>query len=66
MTTSKSPAEIKRARRIGMLRRRADHLQRRIVENPTRNLSYDQAELSALRWAVSELDPQPESKGGAT
>lgn len=58
--------ESKRARRLGMLRRRAEHLQRRIDANPTRNLSYDQAELSALRWAVGELDPQPESKGGAT
>ncbi|QNK66061.1 hypothetical protein [Variovorax sp. PAMC26660] len=58
--------ESKRARRLGMLRRRAEHLQRRIVENPSRNLTYDVAELGALRWALGELDPQPKSKGGAT
>lgn len=57
-------SESKRARRPGMLRRRAEHLERRIAANPSRNLSYDQAELSALRWAVGELDPQPVSKGG--
>jgi len=50
--------ESKRARRLGMLRRRAEHLQRRIEASPDKCLSYDVAELKALRWALSELDPQ--------
>lgn len=57
--------ESKRARRLGMLRRRAEHLRRRIDANPGKHLSYDVAELSALRWALALLDPQPEAKGGA-
>lgn len=48
-----------------MLRRRADHLQRRIDANPGKHLSYDVAEVAALRWALSVLDPQPEAKGVA-
>jgi hypothetical protein len=51
--------ESKRERRIGMLRRRAAHLQQRIESSPDKCLSYDVAELSALRWALDQLDPQP-------
>jgi hypothetical protein len=43
---------------LKMLKRRADHLAGRIEDNP--NLSYDQAELSALRWAVRELEKKHE------
>lgn len=57
--------ERNRERFLGMLRRRADHLQRRIDANPGKHLSYDFAEVAALRWALSLLDPQPESKGDA-
>ncbi|WP_422097521.1 hypothetical protein [Variovorax sp.] len=56
--SERSPAQI-RARRLGMLRRRAEHLQRRIDANPGKRLSYDVAELSALQWAIGELDPKP-------
>lgn len=46
----------KAARRIARLRRRQAHLERRIAENPERNLSFDTAEASALRWATDELE----------
>lgn len=59
-----APAESKRARRIGMLQRRAAHLEARIAANPGRNLSYDQAEASALRWAVTELEKREANKKG--
>ncbi|MDR6887839.1 MULTISPECIES: hypothetical protein [Variovorax] len=58
-------SEKKRARRLGMLRRRAAHLQRRIEAAVEKRLSYDEAELTALRWALAELDPQPQAIGGA-
>jgi hypothetical protein len=58
-------SEKKRARRLGMLRRRAAHLQRRIEAAADKRLTYDEAELVALRWALAELDPQSQSKGGA-
>lgn len=51
-------ADRKRARRIGMLLRRAAHLEARIAASPDRKLTYDQAEASALRWAVRELEKQ--------
>lgn len=63
MTTGTTP-ERKRERRLRMLRRRADHLEGRIAANPDKHLSFDKAELSALRWAVSVLDPQPEPEKG--
>ena len=51
-----APSDRKRARRIGMMRRRAAHLEARIAANPDRNLSYDKAEASALCWAIAELE----------
>ena len=54
--SSSAEADKKRARRIAMLRRRAAHLQERIAANPGRNLAYDLAEASALRWAAVELE----------
>ena len=39
-----------------VLRRRMDHLAKRIAENPTRNLSYDRHELSALRWVLNLVE----------
>jgi hypothetical protein len=56
-------ADRKRDRRIAMMRRRAAHLEQRIAENPHRNLSYDKAEASALRWAIGELEQNNEPKG---
>ena len=47
--------EVKRARRLGMLRRRAAHLQQRIESNPEKKLSYDEAERAALLWAIDVL-----------
>ena len=54
MTTVRSP--IGKARRfLRALNRRANHLQERVDADP--GLSYDQRELSALRWAIRELMP---------
>ena len=36
---------------LKMLQRRADHLEKRINTNPV-SLTYDKAELAALRWAI--------------
>lgn len=55
--------EEKRVRRIGMLRRRAAHLQRRIAARTDTRLTYDEAELGALRWAIRILEAHPELKG---
>ena len=46
----------KRARRLAVLRRRAEHLERRIAADPNRPADHDKAEASALRWAVAELE----------
>jgi hypothetical protein len=42
---------------LDRLRRRADFLRARIATHPNRDLSYDNAEISALDWAVSMLTP---------
>ncbi|WP_213956295.1 hypothetical protein [Variovorax sp. dw_954] len=57
---ARSPEQI-RARRIRVLRRRADHLERRIEENPERPADHDRTEASALRWAIGELESKKES-----
>ena len=44
-----------RNKRIHTLNRRAEHLQQRIEASTTKDLTYDRAELEALRWAVGEL-----------
>lgn len=44
------------ARRIELLRRRAEHLERRIAADPARQADRDKAEAAALRWAVDELE----------
>jgi hypothetical protein len=36
---------------IGVLRKRANHLRKRIAESP-KDLTYDKAELSALEWIM--------------
>lgn len=60
-----TPSERKRARWIGMLRRRAAHLQRRIETAAGKRLSFDEAELKALLWAIAELEALHQPKGGA-
>lgn len=49
-----------------MLRRRAAHLQQRIGASTGTRLSYDEAELGALRWAIRILESHPELKGEPT
>lgn len=49
--------------RIKVLERRADHLAKRIAESPL-DLTYDKAELSALRWAIRELEEKVPTKKG--
>lgn len=51
----------KRARRLALLRRRADHLERRIANNPLRQADHDKAEASALRWAIAELEQRKQT-----
>ncbi|MFM9424381.1 hypothetical protein RCH10_000809 [Variovorax sp. GrIS 2.14] len=52
-----------RARRLGTLRSRADHLDRRISAEPNRQADFDRAELKALRWAIGELEtPVPKDE----
>ena len=46
-----------------MLRRRAAHLQKRIDASTGPRLTYDEAELGALRWAIRILEAHPELKG---
>lgn len=46
----------KRARRLAVLRRRAEHLERRIEADPNRQANHDLAEATALRWAIAELE----------
>ena len=41
------------AKHMKALNRRADHLKTRVAANP--KLSYDRAELAALKWAMDEL-----------
>lgn len=56
--------ESKRGRRLATLRRRADHLQKRVEEHPDdTGLSWNRRELAALRWALEQLDPQPAAQG---
>lgn len=44
-------------RYLKILEKRAEHLHKRIAEsarkNPEKHLSYDEAELSALRWVIA-------------
>jgi hypothetical protein len=44
-----------RQKRIARLQARAAWLAKRIEEQPNRNLSYDEAELTATQWAIEEL-----------
>jgi hypothetical protein len=53
----------KRNRRIGTLRSRADHLERRLAAEPDRPRHHDRAELVALRWAIEELEQQQKGSG---
>lgn len=46
----------KRARRIAVLRRRAEHLETRIAADPVRQADHDKTEIAALRWAIAELE----------
>ena len=50
--------------RLKVLERRADHLAKRIAESPL-DLTYDKAELIALRWAIDELEGKipPKERG---
>ena len=48
--------------RLKTLTRRADHLAKRIAESPL-DLTYDKAELAALRWAIQELEEKVPLKG---
>lgn len=54
MTAPLSPR--KRARRLAVLRRRAEHLERRITDDTNRQADHDLAEATALRWAIAELE----------
>jgi hypothetical protein len=53
----------KPARRLALLRRRAEHLERRIAANPVRQAHHDKAEAAALRWAIAELEQTEQQKG---
>lgn len=48
--------------KLERLKKRAYHLQNRIDNRPRYDLSYDKAELSALRWAIQKISG--ESFGG--
>lgn len=50
---------------IQRLERRADHLARRVAESRAngKKFSYDEAELSALNWAIKILDRAVSSSG---
>lgn len=66
MATGTTP-ESTRGRRLSTLRRRADHLQQRIADNPgDTGMSWNRRELAALRWVLEELDPQPTSEGATS
>jgi len=41
---------------IAALKKRAAHLEKRIAASTDRRLTYDEAELAALRWALSKLE----------
>ena len=45
----------KEKERIERLQRRANFLQSRIAKEPKGKLSYDDAEYSALQWAINKL-----------
>ena len=59
----KRSKDQRRDYRLKTLLRRADHLEKRIAESPL-DLSYDNAELAALRWAVEELERKIENVKG--
>ena len=48
-----STKERTRSQRLSRLHRRANHLKKRIADKP--GLTFDQAELGALLWAIREL-----------
>lgn len=50
-------------RKMEVLRRRKAHLEKRIADNPTIDLSYDKAEVSALAWAIGKLEEILENEG---
>ena len=54
MTSVRSSYGVAR-RSLRTLDRRARHLQERVAADPS--LSFDKAELAALRWAISRLLP---------
>ncbi|CAN7473665.1 hypothetical protein LJR175_003178 [Variovorax sp. LjRoot175] len=63
MPRSSADETRKPARRLALLRRRAEHLERRIAENPDRQADHDKAEIAALRWAIAELEQKKQPKG---
>lgn len=63
MVKRSSAENRKPARRLALLRRRAEHLERRIAENPDREAHHDKAEAAALRWAIAELEQGEQQKG---
>lgn len=57
MTSAAAPlTPKKRARRIAVLRRRAEHLEQRVAADPYRPAHHDRSEAKALRWAIEELE----------
>lgn len=56
MSTAAPVTPRKRARRIAALRRRAEHLEKRIAADPVRPADHDKTEIAALRWAIAELE----------
>ncbi len=53
-SSQRSSLNQQERRHVGCLERRAHHLALRIQVSP-RELSYDKAELAALRWAIKTL-----------
>ncbi|CAN7543651.1 hypothetical protein LJR130_003832 [Variovorax sp. LjRoot130] len=63
MPRSSANENRKPARRLALLRRRAEHLERRIADDTDRQAHHDRAELGALRWAIGELEQAEQQKG---
>lgn len=61
----RSPAAVERDR-IAVLKKREDHLRRRVdqAEASGRDLSFDKAEASALHWIIAEYQRMREAERG--
>ncbi|VTU38464.1 hypothetical protein H4CHR_04432 [Variovorax sp. PBS-H4] len=63
MARSSAEENRKPARRLALLRRRAEHLEQRIKADPSRPADHDKAEVAALRWAIADLEQKYQPKG---